>query len=74
MAPAGVGSYSGRYCHKIHSTTAITAKMVFLYVWEKLFLLDPEPWKCGESVVPFKPDRVATKSAWAWAGSVVERI
>jgi hypothetical protein len=73
MAHAGAGSHSGRYCHKIHSTTAATAKMIFLYVWKNL-LLDPEPLKYGESVVSFKPDRVATKSAWAWAGSVVERI
>ena len=44
------------------------------YFWKKLILLNPEPLKCGEPVVFVKPCRVATKSAWAWAGSVVERI
>ena len=43
--------------------------------FEKIFiLLDCEPPRFGESVVLLKPCRVATKSAWAWAGSVVERI
>jgi hypothetical protein len=54
----------------MHSTTAIIANMVFLYVWKKYFLLDLELLEYGE----FEPSRVATKSAWACAGSVVDSI
>lgn len=60
--------------------TAATTKMGVLYFWKKfeLELLDPgpepEPLGCCEPVVSVPLNRVATKSAWAVAGSVVERI
>jgi len=60
--------------------TAATTKMGVLYFWKKpeLFLFDPdpdpEPLGCCEPVVSVPLSRVATKSAWALAGSVVESI
>lgn len=62
--------------------TAATAKMGILYFWKKPELLfDPDPEfdpellpGCCEPVVSFPLSRVATKSAWAAAGFVVERI
>ena len=59
--------------------TAATTKMEVLYFWKKPELLfdpdpDPDPLNVCEPVVSFPPSRVATKSAWAAAGSVVERI
>jgi hypothetical protein len=86
MAPAGAGAYSERYAGlrrlatshtaPVSATTPIpaaTTKMPVLYFWKKLFFrLDAE--KCCGFVVSFPLSRVATKSAWAAAGSVVERI
>jgi hypothetical protein len=61
--------------------TAATTKTGILYFWKKPELLfdpdpdpDPAPWKVCEPVVSDPPSRVATKSAWAAAGFVVERI
>lgn len=88
MAPAGAGSYSGRYTglrrlatshtapvSAATPATAAAAKMGILYFWKKLLLPDPELlllWRC-ELVVSCPPSRAATKSAWASAGIVVER-
>lgn len=63
--------------------TAATTKMGILYFWKKPELdpdpdpepePEPEPLNVCEPVVSFPPSRVATKSAWAAAGSVVGRI
>lgn len=59
--------------------SAATTKMGILYFWKKPELLfdpepDPDPWKVWEPVLSTPPSRVATKSAWAAAGFVVERI
>jgi hypothetical protein len=59
--------------------TAATTKMGILYFWKKPELLfdpdpDPDPLNVCEPVVSFPPSRVATKSAWAAAGFVVESI
>jgi hypothetical protein len=53
--------------------------MGILYFWKKPELLfdpdpDPDPLNVCEPVVSFPPSRVATKSAWAAAGFVVESI
>jgi hypothetical protein len=65
--------------------TAATTKMGILNLWKKLFLLDPEldpdpdpelelELCCCEPVVSSPLRRAVTKSAWAAAGFVVERI
>ena len=58
--------------------TAAAMKMGILYFWKKpcdvlLASSLPLPETCCEPVVSFPPSRVATKSACAEAGSVVER-
>lgn len=64
---------------------AATTKMGILYFWKKPELdpelefefepePEPEPLNVCEPVVSFPPSRVATKSAWAAAGYVVESI
>ena len=56
--------------------TAATTKTGILYFWKKpepFFVPDPDLNVC-EPVVSVPFSRVATKSAWAAAGFVVERI
>jgi len=60
------------------TTTAAAAMSGYLYFWKKLFddepesPEEPEPVLCCEPEVSLPSSRVATKSACAAAGSVVE--